>query len=157
MAKDSTNKKVLYGGLATLFVIALVWAIIANNKTVEDYDFPEPSIVVEQYFTSWSNKNYPDMYSTISDGFKRIEPSAKNFQDFKAYVNSQNIKSINIVNTETITKDKQTAKISYNTILTTNEGKIILNEGIFTLKYRIGDVIKGWKLIHPYGENIDNT
>lgn len=157
MAKDYTNKKILYGGLIALFIIAIVWVVIINSKTIEDYDFPEPSIVVEQYFTSWSNKDYPNMYSTISDGFKKIEPSAKNFQDFKTYVNSQNIESIDIVNIKTITKDKQTAEVDYNITLNTNEGKAIPYQGSFTLKYRIGDIIRGWKLIHPYGENIDNA
>jgi hypothetical protein len=157
MAKDYTNKKILYGGLAFIFVITIIWISVINSKVVEDYEFPGPDKVVEQYFTSWSNKDYPNMYSTISDGFKKIESSAKDFQEFKSYVNSQDIETINIINIETIDKDEETATVNYNVEFISKEGATTPYEGTFTLKYRIGDIIRGWKLIHPYGENIDNT
>lgn len=157
MGKDSTNKKILYAGLVILFIIFVVGIVIANNKKVEEYNFPEPDLVVEQYFNSWSNKDYANMYATFSDGFKKIEPTAKTFQDFKNYVENQDIESINIINIKIISNDELTSKVDYNVEFISSEWQNTPYQGTFTLKYRKGDVIQGWKLIHPYGENIDNS
>ncbi|MBI2667859.1 DUF4829 domain-containing protein [Candidatus Woesearchaeota archaeon] len=156
MKNDSTNKRILYIGLAVLFVIFLVGIIWANNKPkTEEYEFPSPKEVVEQYFTAWNNKNYVNMYATFSDGFKKIEPTAKTLQDFKNYASSQNIEEVEIVNVEEKSNNGETAGVDYDIIFTLSNGQKSNYEGTFTLKYRKGDIIQGWKLIHPYGENID--
>ncbi len=158
MKNDGTNKKILYIGLAVLFVIFLFGIIWANSKPkTEGYNFPSPENVVEQYFTAWGNKDYVNMYATLSDGFKKIEPTAKTLQDFKNYVNSQGIEDVEIKEIKELSNDGQTASVDYNVELTLNNGQKMPYQGTFTLKYRQGDIIQGWKLIHPYGENIDNS
>ncbi len=158
MKNDATNKKILYIGLAVLFVIFVVGIIWTNSRPLgEEYNFPSPEKVVEQYFTAWNNKDYVNMYATFSDGFKKIEPTAATLQDFKDYVVSQNIKAVNIVNIKEMSNDGQTSSIDYNVEFLLDNGQKLPYEGTFILKYRKGDVIQGWKLIHPYGENIDNS
>lgn len=158
--EDYTNKRILYVGLTViaLFLFTSIIVINAKNKkSVEEYDFPSPEEVVSQYFTAWSNKDYPNMYSAISDGFKRIEPTATTFQDFKNYVNSQGIESIEITKIEETGNNGETAAVSYNVIFLLTSGQKTNYDGTFTLKYRKGDVIQGWKLIHPYGDKIDTS
>ncbi len=157
MEKNYTNKKILYIGLSILFVIFLAGIILKNNKPIEEYNYPSPGKVVEQYFTSWNNKDYANMYASFSDGFKKVEPTAKNLQDFKNYVESQGIESVEIVDIKEISKNGQTASVDYNIQFVLSNGQNTPYKGTFTLKYRIGDVIQGWKLIHPYGENIDSS
>jgi len=158
MKDDMTNKKILYIGLAVLFIILIAGIIIEGNKTkAEDYKFPSPKEVVEQYFTSWNNKDYVNMYATFSDGFKGVEPTAKTLQDFKNYVSSQDIEKVEIVSIEESENDGQTASVDYEVASTLSDGQKSFYKGQFTLKYRTGDVVQGWKLIHPYGENIDNS
>ncbi len=156
MKNDATNKKILYIGLAVLFLIFIAGIIWINNKPkTEEYTFPSPKEVVEQYFNSWNNKDYVNMYATFSDGFKRIEPTAKTLQDFKNYADSQGIEEVEVVNIEEKSNDGETAGVDYGIVLTLSNGQKSEYDGTFTLKYRKGDVIQGWKLIHPYGENID--
>ena len=157
MKNDTTNKKILYIGLAALFVIFIVGIIVSNNKPkAEEYEFPSPKEVVGKYFTAWDNKDYVNMYATFSDGFKRIEPTAANLETFRDYVNLQDIEDIEIVSIEEVNNDGETASVDYNIIFTSSNNQFPY-EGTFTLKYRKGDVIQGWKLIHPYGENIDTS
>lgn len=158
MKNDITNKKILYMGLGILFLILAVGIILVNNKPVEkEYNFPSPEKVVEQYFTSWNNKDYVNMYSAFSDGFKKIDTNAKSLQDFKIYVDSQKIDEVQIINIKEKGNDGQTASVDYKIIFTLSNGQKSDYEGTFTLKYRKGDIINGWKLIHPYGENIDTS
>ena len=66
MKNDTTNKNILYIGFAVLFLIFIVGIAIVNNKPIEEgYNFPSPKNVVEQYFTSWHNKYYVNMYATF--------------------------------------------------------------------------------------------
>ena len=155
MKDDTTNKKILYMGLGALFLVFVVGIIWVNSKPIgEEYNFPSPEKVVEQYFTAWDNKDYVNMYATFSDGFKNIDPNAGNLGTFRDYVNLQNIEDIEIVSIEEVNNDGQTASVDYNVIFTSSNNQVPY-DGTFTLKYRKGDVIQGWKLIHPYGENID--
>jgi len=157
MKNNTTNKKILYIGLVALFVIFIIGIIWTNNKPkAEEYEFPSPTEVVEQYFTAWDNKDYVNMYATFSDGFKKIEPTAETLYDFKNYVGAQNVERIEIVNIEEKSNKGETASVDYNVIFISSNNQVPY-EGTFTLKYRKGDVIQGWKLIHPYGKNIDTS
>ncbi len=156
MKDDTTNKKILYIGLVVLFVIFLVGIIWANNKPrAEEYNFPSPRGVVEQYFTALASKDYVNMYSTFSDGFKKIESTSSTLQDFKNYVNTQGIEDVEIKEIKELSNDGQTATVDYDVEFTLSNRQKLSYQGTFTLKYRQGDIIQGWKLIHPYGENID--
>jgi len=158
MKNDKTNKKILYMGLGALFLVFVVGIIWVNSKPIEEeYNFPSPEKVVEQYFMAWDNKDYVNMYATFSDGFKKIEPTAKTLQDFKNYAGSQNIEEVEIINIEEKSNNGEMASVSYEIIFSLTNGQKIPHEDRFTLKYRQGDVIQGWKLIHPYGENIDTS
>ncbi len=156
MKNDTTNKKILYVGLAVLFVIFLVGIIWTNSKPkAEEYEFPSPKEVVEQYFTSWDSKDYVNMYATFSDGFKKIDPNAVNLFTFMEYVKLQDIEGVEIISIKELSNDGQTAGVDYDVEFSLNDGQRLPYEGTFTLKHRQGDIIQGWKLIHPYGENID--
>ena len=97
------------------------------------------------------------MYSVISDGFKKMEPTATTLQEFKNYVDSQGIESMEIINIKETSNDGESATVSYKVMFLLTNGQKTNYDGIFTLKYRKGDVIQGWKLIHPYGDNIDTS
>lgn len=159
--KKYTNKKILYIGLGILLVIFIMGIILINklnkDQSIEQYNFPEPERVVRQYFTAWSNKDYVNMYATISDGFKKIEPGAKDLATFTNYVGSQGIKSIDILNIEEKTNDGETVGVDYSVEFILDSGEKRKFDGSFTLKSREGDIIQGWKLIHPYGDKIDTS
>lgn|SRR3989344_1245935 len=147
--------------IISVFVVFLASGIsyitLTKDNPIPDYETPSPEKVVEQYFVAWSNKNYPDMYATISDGFKRIEPTAKDLGAFKSYAGSQGINNVKILSIKKISNDGKTAAVDYSVEFLLSDGKKSKFDGTYTLKYREGDVILGWKLIHPYGENIDTT
>jgi|SRR3989338_2498136 len=156
---EETNNKILYVGLFILGVIVVIGIIWTNLRSTneEEYNFPSSKKVVEQYFNSWNIKDYANMYSTFSDGFKKIEPTAKDLASFRDYVNSQRIERVEINNIEEKTNDGKTASVDYDVIFVLDDGQRITYKDTFTLKFRTGDIIQGWKLIHPYGDNIDTT
>ncbi|MEK6861995.1 MAG: hypothetical protein AABY07_08580 [Nanoarchaeota archaeon] len=138
-----------------LIIGFLIYSRINPKEANEKYERPSSLDVVEQYFSSWSNKNYPNMYATISDGFKKIEPTAKNLATFEEYTKSQKIDSINMLSIKEKSNDGNTAIVDYSIEFVLSSGGINKFDGSFSLKYKQGDVIPGWKLIHPYGDNID--
>ena len=138
-----------------IFIAGIAYIYITQDNEIQEYETPPPEKIIEQYFTAWSNKNYPDMYAAISDGFKKIEPTAKDLRAFKEYAESQGIGGIKILSVKEASNDGKTATVDYSVEFLLSNGKKDSFDGTFTLKYRQGDVIPGWKLIHPYGENID--
>ena len=153
------SNKILFVGIILILLVSLFGVIYINlTKSPEQkYETPLPEKIASQYFESWNSKDWPDMYATLSDGFKKIEPTARNLSVFSSYVNSQGINGINITNIKEKSNDGNTAIIDYSVEFTLNDTNRKKYTGIFTLKYRPGDVIVGWKLIHPYGSNIDNS
>lgn len=151
------NKKILYFGLVIIILILVIGIFIQNKKKDLDvvYTVPLPEEVVRQYFTSWNNKDYPNMYATLSDGFKKLEPTAKDLATFREFAGSQGIEEIKIINIEEESNDKTTAQVDYSVEFILNNLEKRSFSGTFTLKYRQGDIIPGWKLTHPYGENVD--
>ena len=147
----------LYVGLLVLFVVFVIGIIFSNRQPEIEYSFPAPEEVVRQYFTAWNDKGYPNMYATFSDGFKNIEPTAKDLRAFKEYVQTQPIDGVNIKTIDEKSNDGRTASVDYAVEFLLKDGTKQPFEGTFTLKYREGDIIRGWKLIHPYGENIDTS
>ena len=154
------NKK-LYIGLG-IFVIIIVVGIIfvnfgPNPPEKNTYQIPSPEEIVQQYFESWGAKDWPNMYATISDGFKKIDPNAKDFAAFKKYAESQNIVAVKIIDIKLDSKTNAVATVSYVVEFTLSDSSTKQVSDKFTLKYRDGDVIAGWKLIHPYGQNVDTS
>ena len=153
---ESDKKKIaLITAFLLFFIGGIAYISLLPKDEIPEYNVPSPKEVVRQYFAGWSNKNYPDMYAAISDGFKKIEPTAKDLRAFKSYAESQGIESVNILSIKEISNDGITASVEYSIEFVLSNGKKTKFDGTSTLKYRQGDIIPGWKLIHPYGENID--
>ena len=154
------EKKHVFGLLGFILIIAVGIIFVnfgPNPPEKNTYKMPGPEDIVRQYFESWNTKDWPNMYAALSDGFKKIDPNAKDLDAFRKYAESQNIASIKIINIKLDSKTSTTATVSYIVEFTLAGGgtKQVLDK--FTLKYRSGDVIPGWKLIHPYGPNIDTS
>ena len=169
------NKNVIRFGVATTVIIILAGIIYVQffqeKNEADNYIMPDPSDVVRQYFVSWNNKDWPDMYATLSDGFKNIDPDAKNLTSFRNFASSQGVEGINIIgiqlelmtmNGKPVDKnmpgmpDMEEA-VNYRVEFILDGDQKRNFNGTFILKYRQGDVIQGWKLIHPYGNNADNS
>lgn len=155
MNESDKKKSAVVAAFALFLAAGIAYIAFTNEETQPDYETPPPEKVVEQYFTAWHDKNYPDMYAAISDGFKKIEPTANDLRAFKSYAESQKISNARVLSVNEVSNDGKTAAVSYSVEFLLAGGTKSRFDGTFTLKYREGDVIPGWKLIHPYGENID--
>lgn len=137
--------------ILAIFVVACQ----QNSNQKNDVSSLTPEQVVMLYFQAWNDKQFDVMYSLISDGFKQIEPTTKSFDDFKNYMSKfyDTSTGIEIVEVkETYQNDKE-AGINYKiNIVRKNDEKTEFSS-TYTLKRRTN----GWKLIHPYGQNIDTT
>ncbi len=151
----NANRNAIIAVFLIFFISGIVYISVTKSEENIDYEIQKPGEVVTQYFTSWSNKNYADMYAAVSDGFKKIEPTAGDLRAFKSYAESQNIQGVNILSIKEKSNDGQTASVDYSVEFSLSNGKKSKFDGTYTLKYRKGDIIPGWKLIHPYGKNID--
>lgn len=163
MMKGINQKTLLISGIIILLIVVLVGIILVQSgieifgQSQYKYQEPSPEMVVRQYFTAWSSRDWPDMYATISDGFKRIEPTARDLNTFRNYSSSQHISGVTITSIKEISRSNETATVGYSVEFIATNGTIAHFSGTFTLKYRPGDVIRGWKLVHPYGANIDSS
>ncbi len=150
-----------YGGLAVLLVLLAIGIYISytgqQRQSQQAYNFPSPERAVRQYFEAWDAGNYPDMYATLSDGFKKIDPNARDLATFRQFASTQGIRGVRILLITETSNDGTTAAVDYEVEFTLEDGTTRPFQDTFTLKYRPGDVIRGWKLIHPYGENIDTS
>ena len=155
MGKSDKKKIVLIAAFLLFFVAGIAYISLLPKNEQAEYQVPSPEEVVRQYFTSWDNKNYPDMYAAVSDGFKKIEPTAKDLRAFKSYAELQGIDNVKILSIKEASNDGKSSAVDYSVEFLLSNGKKSKFDGAFTLKYRQGDVIPGWKLIHPYGGNID--
>ena len=151
------GKIILISAIAFVLIAAtgIIIQTLETQKT--EYKFPGAAEAVRQYFDSWDKKDWPNMYAVISDGFKKIEPTAKTLSSFRGYAESQGIKEVNIVDITEKSNDGKTAVVDYSVEFTLSGGTKKEFKDSFTLKFREADVIKGWKLIHPYEEKIDTS
>ena len=150
-----------------LFAILIIFFISACAKTeqqapktipimpTDDVSKLAPEQVVILYFQAWNDKKYDMMYSLVSDGFKQIEPTAKTFEEFKSYMEKFYDASlgIRVVETKENYKNEEEAGIDYKIEITNKDSTKKEFSSTYTLKKRAN----GWKLIHPYGENIDTS
>ena len=157
MWEGNKKKIVLIAAFLLFFIAGIAYIYLLPKDEPSEYNVPSPEEVVRQYFAAWDKKNYPDMYAAISDGFKKIEPTAGDLRAFKAYAESQGISNVKILSIKEASNDGRTATVDYSVEFSLSDGKKSKFDGTFTLKYRQGDVIPGWKLIHPYGGNIDTS
>ena len=160
MKRRKLNSDVIIGIaiIAAVFVIGLIYVQFTQQNSVADnYQVATPEEVVRQYFTAWNNKDWPNMYAALSDGFKRIDPNAKDLATFRNFASSQGVEGINILSIKQVSNDGTTASVEYSVEFILGDGGKRPFSDKFTLKFRQGDIIPGWKLIHPYGQNIDTS
>ena len=121
----------------------------------EDVSVLTPEQVVVLYFQAWNDERYNIMYSLISDGFKQIEPTANTFDDFKPYMEKfyDTALGIRVLEAKESYKTDKEAGVDYKIEITNKDGSKKEFSSTYTLKKRAN----GWKLIHPYGENIDTA
>ena len=126
-----------------------------STVSSEDISALTPEQVVILYFQAWNDEQYDVMYHLISDGFKQIEPTAKTFEDFKANMEKfyDTANNIRLVDVKEEYKNDNEAGVSYKIEIENKDGAKKEFRSTYTLKKRAN----GWKLIHPYGENIDTT
>ena len=151
-----------------LFFILLVSACVKTQQTsqqniqktistisAEDVSILNPEQVVILYFQAWNDKQYNVMYSLISDGFKQIEPTAKTFNGFKDYMEKffDTSSGVRIIEAKEAYKNEKEAGVDYKIEITNKDGTKKEFSSTYTLKKRSN----GWKLIHPYGKNIDTS
>ncbi len=128
----------------------------AQIQTTE-YPIKKPEEVVRQYFGSWDKKDWPNMYAAISDGFKKIDPDAKNLATFRSFASSQGIEGVKIISLNEESNDGSTSTVTYSVEFALSDGSKRPFSDSYTLKFRQGDIIPGWKMIHPYGPNVDTS
>lgn len=111
--------------------------------------------VVTLYFQAWDSKQYDVMYSLISDGFKQIEATAKSFDDFKDYMSKfyDTSAGVNVVDVKKEYENEIEAGVNYKIEIIGKDGAKKEFSSTYTLKKKAN----GWKLIHPYGQNIDTS
>lgn len=114
-----------------------------------------PEQVVILYFQAWNDEQYDVMYSLISDGFKQIEPTAKTFQDFKFNMEKfyDTALGVRIIEAKESYRNDKEAGVDYKIEITSKDGA----KKEFSSNYTLKKKTNGWKLIHPYGQNIDTT
>ncbi|MBI3037369.1 nuclear transport factor 2 family protein [Candidatus Woesearchaeota archaeon] len=117
-----------------------------------DVSLLQPAEVVRLYYESFDKKDYAAMYALISDGFKEIEPTAKTYGLFAAEMGKyfKSGRGMKVLEMKEPEVDGDTAVVGYRVVLQLNTGEREL-DSVFTLRKRHN----GWKLIHPYGQNID--
>jgi len=156
VAKPKSNVVLGAVVIAAVFVAGLIYVqFTKQNEVADNYQVAPPEEVVRQYFTSWNNKDWPNMYATLSDGFKKIDPNAKDLAAFRNFASSQGIEGVNIISIREESNDRTTASVSYSVEFILSDSSKRPFSDRFTLKFRQGDIIPGWKLIHPYGPDID--
>lgn len=161
MVKKNNENSKLYWGIIILAIIVFSGIAYVQltkpSNSEQSYQTPSPEEVVRQYFESWNKNDWPNMYATISDGFKRIDPSAKDLATFRNFASSQSIEGVKIISIDEESNDDTTAIVAYSVEFTLSDESTRTFSDKFSLKFRQGDIIPGWKLIHPYGPNADTS
>lgn len=116
-------------------------------------DSLEPGEVVAAYYSAFASRDYKIMYAVISDGFRQIEPTAKDYASFEQEMSKfyDTASSIRLVSVDEPQIDGDTATVGYKLEVVLLSGDVKPFTSAFTLRKRAN----GWKLIHPYGQNID--
>lgn len=151
------NNKILLIFILVLIAISIFIYIFINLETEPNNQSTKTESIVYNYFKAWDEKNYVIMYDLISDGFKKIDENAKDLKIFKKYASAQGIEGITINEIKQTSNNGKTATVDYKVLFELTNGNKSPFEGTFTLKFRETDNKSGWKLIHPYGENIDTS
>lgn len=135
--------------------LSIITFLIMTGCSAEVPETTEAMKIVEKYYTALNEKNYQVMYSLISEGFKHIEPTAKSYDLFATYMNKfyDTSESIRLTKTTGTSASADKVVVDYVAEIVLKNGVIKELKSSFTVKKKP----EGWKLIHPYGQNIDTS
>ena len=131
-----------------LIFLLIILSFSGCNSSIDQ----APAKVVKKYFEAWNQKDYATMYSLISEGFKKIEPTANTFENFKNYASNQGVEGVRVNDVNVLDNDGEKASVAYEIEYYIN-GVWKGFSGTYILKLKDNN----WRLIHPYGENIDES
>ncbi len=146
-SNDDNTKGMFY--VLFLLVVTLVLSGCGTQNAAVDNT---PASVVQEYFTSWTAKEYATMYTLVSDGFKKVELTAASLESFKKELGKffDQGDGITVIKAVTTQNDGRIAKVNY-----TIEMSLKTRKQQFSGTYTLRNTATGWKLIHPYGNNVD--
>ena len=157
-------------GIVVVVIIAVLFARLQKPQTTVPLSpsVPVPSTttpvvsslpaqVVEEYLDAWGRQDWTAMYAVIADGFKRIDPNAKDLESFVRFAESQDIMGVTVQEIKALADDGETARVKYEVVFFLNDGSTRPFSDSFTLRFRKNDRVPGWKLIHPFGPNVDTS
>lgn len=111
--------------------------------------------IVVDYYTALNTKDYQTMYGLISEGFKQIEPTAKTYAAFVPYMSKffDTANRIEVRSTKVTSSTLTNIVVEYVAVIELKNGQNKELKSSFTIKKKT----EGWRLIHPYGQNIDTS
>lgn len=152
----SINMKIKHFLLIIGIAVILILVLSCSSKQKKEQELTtlSPEQVVELYYMSLDSEDYATMYSLISNGFKTLEPTAKDFPTFKSSMAKfyESFTGVRINKVKETSNDGKKASVDYSIALFSADGTKEFKSA-FTLKM----TPTGWKLIHPYGEHVDNS
>jgi hypothetical protein len=129
-----------------LLLIPIVAAGCISSVLTSTNSLSSPENAVRTYFESWNNKNWADMYSAISDGFKEGMDVAKNISAFSSFVGQQNV-SVKIINITKEIINSTDVKVKFIVQYTFNNMTVNATSDFIVEKIN-GD----WKITNPFGK-----
>lgn len=144
-----------------IFVILLLSSCAAEIKKAEStlqdknrYKDLTPENVVKEYFTAWATYDFTKQYALVSDGFKKLEPGAKDLETFSNYMSAfyGEGSAIEFLDASQKYFDGKEAEVGFRIKLKLKSGQEQIKSGV--QKLRLTD--SGWKLISPYGNKVDD-
>ena len=141
--------------ISILFITILLIACQNTNQEIKDSNEKTAIDIVDLYYKSLNNKNYETMYSLISEGFKQIEPTAKDYQTFELYMKrfSNSFESVEAKDIRLVESFAEAGKVSYNMFL--KPKNVEMQQLNLTTELKIKN--NEWKMIHPYSNKIDGS
>lgn len=135
--------------LAAVAVLLLV-ITLSGFGAKRDFSKLSPTEVVQEYYEAFGRQDYAAMYALMSDGFKKVEPTAKDFETFKSYISKyyETADGVKVLGAREVSNDGMQAVVDYEVELFIKTGSRKV-ESEFVLKKKEN----GWKLVHPYGLN----
>lgn len=139
--------------LAFIFLLLLI-AVFAffGFGMKRDYASLSPTEVVREYYEAFGRQDYAAMYALMSDGFKQIEPTAKDFETFKEYISKyyQTADGVKVLSVRETFNSETGATVEYAVELNLKTGARKV-----TSEFELKKKENGWKLVHPYGLNAE--
>ncbi|MBI5158808.1 nuclear transport factor 2 family protein [Candidatus Micrarchaeota archaeon] len=146
---SSTQFNTLLPILALLILVLAAFFLFSFKR---DYSTLSPTEVVREYYEAFGRQDYASMYALMSDGFKEIEPTAKDFETFKQYISKyyQTADGVKVLSVRETFNGEGEATVEYSVELNLKTGSRKVSSE-FELKKKEN----GWKLTHPYGLNAE--